>query len=578
MRQVEQDVESNKTTLLQLKFDEEFSLRAIQFLGEACLDRTKIPRETLLALLTRIVRIAKTKETKEGADLTKNRAVMTAVVTLAMGEQEDELLSVQLELMGYLLQQNFDKVQIDTEHDDQITTLIARKLTAKATPKSNNNCLKVLGILTSQALLTLFNSQAYFQRIAEEKLLSVVADLYSPSPESAIVLEALQKFLHPRFERTSQLTHATKALFRGFKEEVAPILLKRGLIGEQSPVGRPWKNPAHLDIYCEVVYELLTVSKEARTEFLKAAYWKQLLAVGRLRLLFLGMVQAILKGDGVLQLSSEVIQNEIVVQSSGNKLINVFLIYFAPHHFSQQSLRAAASIKRVEKLKITIGKVQEFLRIQNSLKSKWCRELLGFFSEEGRFFDDLLIETLHSLARDAPEEVVSAARAVAEEALLLPLSEASLSLCLDLMERQNKPWGASQLKRLDEFFAEMAREGFEDLLGADAGECGRLLSRLLRVVCQRAEEQGWVEQMAELIDRTQLLRLLFSEQLVSEELLLLVLRLTNRIFGKLKSTEFLAHGGFQVVRKYFKSLSEELRVEIMVFCSHLARADSKYCH
>lgn len=64
--------------------------------------------------------------------------------------------------MGYLLQQNFDKVQIDTEHDDQITTLIARKLTAKATPKSNNNCLKVLGILTSQALLTLFNSQAYF--------------------------------------------------------------------------------------------------------------------------------------------------------------------------------------------------------------------------------------------------------------------------------------------------------------------------------------------------------------------------------------------------------------------------------
>lgn len=114
--------------------------------------------------------------------------------------------------------------------------------------------------------------------------------------------------------------------------------------------------------------------------------------------------------------------------------------------------------------------------------------MLGFFSEEGRFFDDLLIETLHSLARDAPEEVVSAARAVAEEALLLPLSEASLSLCLDLMERQNKPWGASQLKRLDEFFAEMAREGFEDLLGADAGECGRLLTRLLRVVCQRAEE------------------------------------------------------------------------------------------
>ena len=64
----------------------------------------------------------------------------------------------QLGLIGFLLQQNFDKVKIDTDHDDQITTLIAAKLASKSCPKSTNNCFKVLGILTSQALVTLSNS------------------------------------------------------------------------------------------------------------------------------------------------------------------------------------------------------------------------------------------------------------------------------------------------------------------------------------------------------------------------------------------------------------------------------------
>jgi hypothetical protein len=48
--------------LVDLKFDEEFSLRVVQFLGEACLDRTRIPRQTLFVLLLRIIKIAKTKD------------------------------------------------------------------------------------------------------------------------------------------------------------------------------------------------------------------------------------------------------------------------------------------------------------------------------------------------------------------------------------------------------------------------------------------------------------------------------------------------------------------------------------
>jgi hypothetical protein len=200
---------------------------------------------------------------------------MTAVVTLAFDEQEDELLSAELEVVGYLLQLNFDKVSIDTEHDDQITTLIARKLTARTCPKSTNNCLKVLGILTSQALLTLPNSEDYFSRLAEEKLLTVIAEYYSPTPESTIVLELLQKFLHPTYERSCALTHKIKAIFRAFKEEVAPVLLRKGLIGQESPLSRKWKNPVQdMEVYCEIVYELLCVSDEARTEFTRQSYWR----------------------------------------------------------------------------------------------------------------------------------------------------------------------------------------------------------------------------------------------------------------------------------------------------------------
>lgn len=65
----------------------------------------------------------------------------------------------QLELVGYLLKQNFDGIKIDTEHDDQITTLISRKLSnPQFSRKSINFCFKVLGILASQAITTLSNS------------------------------------------------------------------------------------------------------------------------------------------------------------------------------------------------------------------------------------------------------------------------------------------------------------------------------------------------------------------------------------------------------------------------------------
>jgi hypothetical protein len=66
-----------------------------------------------------------------------------------------------------------------------------------------------------------------------------------------------------------------------------------------------------------------------------------------------------------------------------------------------------------------------------------------------------------------------------------------------MMERQGKPWNAAHLKRIDEFFLEMAKsEGFEDYLSVHPAECGRLLVRLLRVQCGRLEEDSFQEQFA----------------------------------------------------------------------------------
>lgn len=73
------------------------------------------------------------------------------------------------------------------------------------------------------------------------------------------------------------------------------------------------------------------------------------------------------------------------------------------------------------------------------------------------------------------------------------------------------------------------------------------------------------------------MRLIFSEQVLNEDLLAVAIRIINKIIVKLKSLDFLASGALQMVKKYYKTNSEDLRVEIMTFCSHLARMKSEYC-
>jgi hypothetical protein len=76
------------------------------------------------------------------------------------------------------LKQNFDGIKIDTDHDSEITNLISRRLAKKQPGTATVLCLKVLGILTSQAIMTLGQSEEYFERVAEEKLVTQVAECY----------------------------------------------------------------------------------------------------------------------------------------------------------------------------------------------------------------------------------------------------------------------------------------------------------------------------------------------------------------------------------------------------------------
>ncbi len=68
-------------------------------------------------------------------------------------------------MIGFLLKQNFDGIKIDTDHDDEITTLVSKIITNGKLGKITVKSLKVLGILTSQAILTLSESEEYFHRV-----------------------------------------------------------------------------------------------------------------------------------------------------------------------------------------------------------------------------------------------------------------------------------------------------------------------------------------------------------------------------------------------------------------------------
>lgn len=108
-----------KISIKELKFSEQFCTRVTQLIGEVCIDRTKVPKAIVLKAIKLVTKLAmKPSEDKDNQeDITKNKTLMTALVTLAQDESDEELLCSELELVGYLLKQNYNRIKIDTDHD-----------------------------------------------------------------------------------------------------------------------------------------------------------------------------------------------------------------------------------------------------------------------------------------------------------------------------------------------------------------------------------------------------------------------------------------------------------------------------
>ena len=98
-----------------------------------------------------------------------------------------------------------------------------------------------------------------------------IAESYSPE-NAKIVLECIEKFIHPNFKGNTQGIHHLNESFRSFKEQTAKGLLGKGFISQESPLSL-YKDKSTLESYARIMYECLLVSKEVRDEFTQHDYW-----------------------------------------------------------------------------------------------------------------------------------------------------------------------------------------------------------------------------------------------------------------------------------------------------------------
>lgn len=132
--------------------------------------------------------------------------------------------------------------------------------------------LIVIGTMVNQAITTLNNSFDYFERMAEDKLLSKIAKIYRKEEKYSTVLQLLKTIIHPVQDVQSMTGHNPNQImnsklertFLSLKEEVAEALIKTNFISELSPLeAYGLQNPALIN-YCEILLECLKVSEPCR--------------------------------------------------------------------------------------------------------------------------------------------------------------------------------------------------------------------------------------------------------------------------------------------------------------------------
>jgi hypothetical protein len=138
-------------------------------------------------LLTKV----KPPEVDPALDITKKKELLFCAIKLAEQDTDPETIPSELIMIGFLIKNNFDNLSVDFETDQDILEICIREVQACRTPACFGNALTILGTLASQAIITVNNSDEFFVKIDEERVVATIAEAYEPIPSKRIVLECI---------------------------------------------------------------------------------------------------------------------------------------------------------------------------------------------------------------------------------------------------------------------------------------------------------------------------------------------------------------------------------------------------
>jgi hypothetical protein len=153
--------------------------------------------EASIGIITQLVRLKKGKNNadkdneNEDDDITKNDALIFGLLCVAKVEKNYDLLEKELTLIARLVKSIFNGIAINSEIDEEITEFVAEILlenSANLPIQCIHTGLIAIGTMVNQAITTLNNSSDYFERMAEDHLLSKIAKIYKKDDRYSTVL------------------------------------------------------------------------------------------------------------------------------------------------------------------------------------------------------------------------------------------------------------------------------------------------------------------------------------------------------------------------------------------------------
>jgi hypothetical protein len=149
------------------------SIYGSYFKGELIVDKGTLA--TLTATFVHLLTKVKPNEVDPASDITKLKELLVCAIKMAEQDTDPETLPNELVMIGFLIKNNFDSVSVDFQTDQDILELCIREVQAARNAGCFGNALTILGTLASQAVLTLSNSEEFFVKVEQQKILGAIA-------------------------------------------------------------------------------------------------------------------------------------------------------------------------------------------------------------------------------------------------------------------------------------------------------------------------------------------------------------------------------------------------------------------